>query len=382
MLNPLLAANMGRWAEVYFTSPPEKREQAVAELIRELGGHPATERASDPPVQQEISDHIEKVDQAPLVSSARQPLRSCQSCSYENSEEQNFCGMCGSPLRDETESGIALEPEKSEASTSGRDDTAWKSRPFSQQNFGENAPEAVLGSPTAKEVFETENSFFTPHDDDLPQFAREPEPVPYRYRLYVGTILAVLLVLLVYMSWRGTRAMSGNSGTQAPPARLMPPAPSAVAHDEPPPAPSPARPTVTKSETAAPPSIPPARQEPPVQAGPKRPVRNTPPASHIVTKAANTSAIALQQSSQQDLATAEQFLKSTPRDSKQASTWLWKAVSKGNPAATLALSDLYLRGDGVPKSCDQARLLLDAAARKGQHAAAERIRNLPAFGCQ
>ena len=36
LLNPLLGAHMGRWAEVYFTNPPEKREEAVTELLREL----------------------------------------------------------------------------------------------------------------------------------------------------------------------------------------------------------------------------------------------------------------------------------------------------------------------------------------------------------
>ena len=36
LVNPILADNMGRWAEVYFTSPPEKREEAVTELLREL----------------------------------------------------------------------------------------------------------------------------------------------------------------------------------------------------------------------------------------------------------------------------------------------------------------------------------------------------------
>ncbi|MGB9361842.1 MAG: hypothetical protein WCA99_09580, partial [Candidatus Sulfotelmatobacter sp.] len=36
LLNPLLAAHMGRWAEVYFTSSPEKRAEAVSELVREL----------------------------------------------------------------------------------------------------------------------------------------------------------------------------------------------------------------------------------------------------------------------------------------------------------------------------------------------------------
>jgi hypothetical protein len=44
LLNPLLAAHMGRWAEVYFTNPPEKRGQAVAELLREL------ENSSPPPI--------------------------------------------------------------------------------------------------------------------------------------------------------------------------------------------------------------------------------------------------------------------------------------------------------------------------------------------
>jgi TPR repeat protein len=48
----------------------------------------------------------------------------------------------------------------------------------------------------------------------------------------------------------------------------------------------------------------------------------------------------------------------------------------------MALSDLYLRGDGVPKSCDQARYLLEAAARRGGKAAAERLSNLQISGCE
>src|SRR5215470_9445662 len=34
--NPLLAENMNRWAEVYFTNPPERRDAAVVELLQEL----------------------------------------------------------------------------------------------------------------------------------------------------------------------------------------------------------------------------------------------------------------------------------------------------------------------------------------------------------
>ena len=40
--NPTLGKNLGRWAQVYFTNPPEKREQAVVELLRELEKGTAT----------------------------------------------------------------------------------------------------------------------------------------------------------------------------------------------------------------------------------------------------------------------------------------------------------------------------------------------------
>jgi len=92
-----------------------------------------------------------------------------------------------------------------------------------------------------------------------------------------------------------------------------------------------------------------------------------------------------EQGGAEELATAQKFLDARPgaaRDSREAAQWLWKAVAKQNATATFLLSDLYLRGDGVSKNCDQGRLLLDAAARKGVAAAAERLRHLQAFGCQ
>jgi TPR repeat protein len=102
--------------------------------------------------------------------------------------------------------------------------------------------------------------------------------------------------------------------------------------------------------------------------------------------AAESSAIPPGQSGAEELAMAEKYLRGNnqgaARDNREAAQWLWKAVGKGNLTATITLSDLYLRGDGVPKSCDQARLLLDAAARKGKASAADRLRNLQAFGCQ
>ncbi|HUO26875.1 MAG TPA: hypothetical protein VMU61_14505 [Candidatus Aquilonibacter sp.] len=82
---------------------------------------------------------------------------------------------------------------------------------------------------------------------------------------------------------------------------------------------------------------------------------------------------------------AQKYLNGTggeKRDSSEAARWLWKATSKQNLTATVLLSDLYLRGDGVPHNCDQARILLDAAASKGNADAAERLSHLQAFGCQ
>jgi TPR repeat protein len=70
------------------------------------------------------------------------------------------------------------------------------------------------------------------------------------------------------------------------------------------------------------------------------------------------------------------------RDPAEAAKLLWKAVSKQNATAAVLLSDLYLRGDGVPRSCDQARLLLVAAAKRGSPLAAQQLRNLESHGCR
>jgi TPR repeat protein len=80
---------------------------------------------------------------------------------------------------------------------------------------------------------------------------------------------------------------------------------------------------------------------------------------------------------------AEDFLsgRTHPRNSEEAAKYLWRAVGKENPSAILLLSNMYLVGDGVPKSCDQARLLLSAAARKGVPQASDKLRDLLRSGC-
>ena len=60
---------------------------------------------------------------------------------------------------------------------------------------------------------------------------------------------------------------------------------------------------------------------------------------------------------------------------------LWSAVQGGNVQAALTLADRYLRGDGVPVNCDQARVLLLVASKKGNAQAIKELRELDRTGC-
>ena len=60
---------------------------------------------------------------------------------------------------------------------------------------------------------------------------------------------------------------------------------------------------------------------------------------------------------------------------------LWSKVEGGNVQAALTLADLYLRGDGVAANCDQARVLLFVASKKGSARAIKELRELDTTGC-
>ena len=67
-------------------------------------------------------------------------------------------------------------------------------------------------------------------------------------------------------------------------------------------------------------------------------------------------------------------------DSAAAAAWLWKATAKGNPDAPVRLADLYIKGDGVPRDCDQALILLRTAAAKQNALARDRLASLYSTG--
>jgi len=61
---------------------------------------------------------------------------------------------------------------------------------------------------------------------------------------------------------------------------------------------------------------------------------------------------------------------------------LWGAVQGGSVAAERSLAERFVRGEGVAKNCDQAKVLLRAAANRGSREARLRLYELETGGCQ
>ena len=55
-------------------------------------------------------------------------------------------------------------------------------------------------------------------------------------------------------------------------------------------------------------------------------------------------------------------------------------MAKGNPEAPIKLANMYIKGDGVSQSCDQAMVLLRSAAAKENAPARSRLGALYATG--
>jgi hypothetical protein len=61
---------------------------------------------------------------------------------------------------------------------------------------------------------------------------------------------------------------------------------------------------------------------------------------------------------------------------------LWNAVKRGNVRAEVALANLYLKGQAVPQSCEQAHMLFLAASMKGSRLAEESLKSIYAQRCE
>jgi PilZ domain len=80
---------------------------------------------------------------------------------------------------------------------------------------------------------------------------------------------------------------------------------------------------------------------------------------------------------------------SQPRSNENASqkqqprtpAQLWAAVHAGNSKAAVDLAELYIQGEGVPRNCMQARVLLLVASEKRNANAIKRLQELDKTGC-
>jgi hypothetical protein len=85
---------------------------------------------------------------------------------------------------------------------------------------------------------------------------------------------------------------------------------------------------------------------------------------------------------QTQLAAGREVIPGKPRHPPEDVASLWVAVENGDTTAEVALAERYVTGDGVEKSCEQARVLLQAAAKHGNEAATKRLEQLASAGCE
>ncbi|HEY6339533.1 MAG TPA: hypothetical protein VIW68_13655 [Candidatus Sulfotelmatobacter sp.] len=373
LVNPVLGRNMGRWAEVYFTSPPEKREQAVQALLRELEREsPMSEPAADTTSGSSETSHPAEESGTPSATflpatPLPEEFIQCGACGHVALAEQKFCGTCGVPLLtpeperigEETFGGMKPDPQPAPVVPILRDTLGWDRN---EQAVGEELPTLFLDQKSGRNR---------------------------RSRKLTAVALAILGVTLFYVGARETTAwLRTHAAPQA--------ATTASAEDTNRSLPEPAAKSENAAQTgadrasaAAPTALPAAKVE--QRTNPARARNSADPASpeKALTPVNGEGKLNPHAdhvgSGAEELAIAESYLSGTQgkaRDSSQAAQWLWKSVARQNAVAALLLSDLYVTGDGVPQNCDQARLLLDAAARKRTPGAGARIRDLPNMGCR
>jgi hypothetical protein len=375
---------MGRWAEVYFTSPPEKREQAVLELLRELEAKKsAVDVAADSLPRIAAPKTVEPAlrDPQPLPQSTVQnePMMHCEVCGRDNPASHKFCGMCGALLKSDRWGAHRSE----QLPSAERFEEEENPRSDKEPSYNYPPPNA-----NGLSLFQSIGGSNYGGGSDW-----EYEPAASRsYRIYIGLALAVVIAALGYIAWRGAQASQTSQGPPpAPPAATREAEPTATApktdseqsqatpssQRSPTEASKPAKPVEEPAAASAPTRLQGNNQESrPTHLAGTNPPENKPPVTATTTSPDNGS---------EELAVAQRYLSSGSgqrRDGAEAAKWLWKSIAKHNSEATLLLADLYLKGDGVSKNCDQARVLLDSAARKGMTGAAQRLRNLQAFGCQ
>jgi hypothetical protein len=353
LTNPLLEQHLGRWAKVYFGTPPAKREQAVNSLLEEI----KRESGASAPIQ---SGRPYFATDPNFATDPKFRRTVCATCQHQNPPGHKFCSRCGQ----------VLSPEQPSSS-------------------------ANLGAPEIADALPTNSAHDAPwlHDQAFSGLEGSGASQGRGWKYLAGAAV-IVLAGLAYLHWAPefrTRVASTKPPPVSAPAATLPPGDSSSADGK------------AAAEEVAPESIVSGSQTESKTDSKKREANNppvtggagdravVPPGVQAATQrstlpsaAAGHSTASGLESSSPDLRLAQRYLGGSTgaRDPSEAAKLLWRAVAKQNATAAVLLSDLYARGDGVPRSCDQARLLLAAAAKRGSPLAAQQLRNLESQGCQ
>jgi hypothetical protein len=396
--NPALERNLSRWAQVYFSNPPGKREQAISRLLRQIKSE-----TSDILIAERVRQESARPSEAsppedhPAENrfSASQDVR-CSACLHVNPPGHRFCGQCGGTLNP--------------SSSGPRIGSTWTPR---------RPAEAPTAQPPRVAQSQDEVQWLR---DRAFSHLYEAEPAAWWGWKYVLGGVMIALAGFAYVQWASlqtgiaspgtvvtprvaataprTPARKSSSAAVQQPSETIPSAAKPSAPDSPvpsSPAPGPSAPKASAPEPADIRStvgsaearnagdqealsagIPPATENPEKSWSPR-----AMPAPNAV-KSGDGGMNDAMNGGTNELRLAQRYLGGSmgARDSAEAAKLLWKAVRQQNATAALMLSDLYAHGDGVPKSCDQARLLLLAAAKRGAPQAAEQLRNLQSRSCR
>jgi hypothetical protein len=401
LLNPVLGRHLGQWAHVYFTTAPEKRDEALYELIEDLKAEETRNGGPEPGELSGTADGIYAIV--------------CPRCERSNLRSQKYCGMCGAlmPVRAQaaaasgsgTSVGNAMfeadcttteEPfreavdlEPIEQRNRIQEDTESQS-PFAATSllFQSRAEEAVRRPVARSEQAEAELRS-APVDIDWlrnKNFPSQSDSSSGIRNYLLGIAVVLCIGILVFLLVIRPTSSKTNAGKPKPPMNWN------IGQNAPTP-----MPTVESSNGAAAsasspnPSVPQA--DVPMTNDRARgsgtnargAIAPTSPAANIQRQAhknrtADATAPATPDADQNaiEVTVAKQYLSGSNGhpDGAAAAELLWKAVGKGNSTALLMLSDLYASGNGVPKNCDQARLLLQAALRRNVSAAASKMQEI------
>jgi hypothetical protein len=229
---------------------------------------------------------------------------------------------------------------------------------------------------------------------------REPGPASSTDRFTLSHAFAIMLLLTVVAAvtvfhrevgqsliWVGEQLGGAQVSESQPPAPGDPVSTEAPTgrpanpSDSAPPPPTVAEPKTQDQRAASEPPAPGDNSEAPLSAGAKNAV---PPVTPLSGMTAPSSSNAGQEVGQAEYAQAMQILRGSSSGAGQPEVvrLLWISVEKGNLSAELALAEMYWHGQGVARNCDQARILLSAAVRKGSAEARRRLQQLQREGCE